>query len=177
MPVCERLIQFPIHLSQPREGLQCLHRILVLFFFFFWFRFTFGAPFARLLESFEVIVIKPRLATSNDEFEECRLLSYAAKHLFYSIFSTSLLQKMQVSQYEYSTDTLHAKKIDHKVLNRSIRDVENLCYFRGDDDFQGFINYNDIVINRGGWMTRLGKVFDDFMTCTKYFLPLKYCCL
>ena len=62
---------------------------------------------ARLLRSFDVIFINPRLVTRNNTFVECRVISYVGKHLFCNLYSTFFLQKIQVFQYESGGDALH----------------------------------------------------------------------
>jgi len=95
---------------------------------FFRFQLIFGAPFAKLLGSFDVIFINPRLVTSNDAFDECRVISYVGKHFFCDLYSMFFLQKIQVFWYESGGDALHTQNINQNVLSQSIRDVKILCY-------------------------------------------------
>ena len=55
--------------------------------------FGFGTPFARLVGGFEAIFLNPRLVTSNNTFEECRVISYVGKHLFCDPYWTFFLKK------------------------------------------------------------------------------------
>ena len=56
----------------------------------------------------------------------------------------------------------------HNVLSRSIRDFESLCYLSNantailEHNFLHF--FNVIVVNRGGWTTRMRQVFYDLTT-------------
>ena len=62
-------------------------------------------------------------------------------------------------------DALHTQNMDHNVLSRSIRDVENLCYLSNANTtiFElNFLHFFDvIVVNRGVWRTRIRQVFYD----------------
>ena len=75
-------------------------------------------------------------------------------------------------------DALHTQNINHNVLSRSIRDVESLCYLSNanttmfEHNFLHF--FDDIVVNRDGWTTRIRQVFYDLTTLTKCFMSLKY---
>lgn len=53
------------------------------------------SPFARLLDIFDVLFINPRVVTFNYVFDECRVFSYVAKDLFYDLYPTSCLQKIE----------------------------------------------------------------------------------
>ena len=77
--------------------------------------------------------------------------------------------KIQVFRYESGSDTLHTQNMNHNVLSRPIRDAESLCY-RSNANATIF---DVIVINRGGWMTRMRQVF-YLTTLTEYFMPHKY---
>ena len=151
-------------------------RPTLTWFFRFWL--IFGVPFARLLGSFDVIFINPRLVTSNNTFDECRVISYVGKHLFCDLYSTFFLQKIQVLRYESGGDMLDTQKINHNVLSRSIRDVGSLCCLSNANTTifeHNFLHFFDvIVVNRGGWMTRMRKVFNDLTTLIECFMPIKY---
>ena len=67
-------------------------------------------------------VINPHLVTSNNTFDECRVISYVGKHLSYELYSKFFLQKIQVFRYESGGDALHTQNINNNVLSRSIRD-------------------------------------------------------
>ena len=86
--------------------------------------------------------------------------------------------KIQVFRYESGGDALHTQNMNHNVLSRSIRDAESLCYLSNANTMifeYYFLHFSDvIVVNRGGWITRMRQVFYDLTTLTKYFMPLKY---
>lgn len=80
-------------------------------FWFFQSRLIFEAPFIRLLDSLDVIFISPRLVTSNDEFNDYRVLSYCINvviHIFCDLYSKSFLQMIQMFWYESNIDMLHS---------------------------------------------------------------------
>ena len=72
-------------------------------------------------------------------------------------------------------DALHTHNMNHNVLSRSIRDVESLCYLSNANTTifeHNFLYFFDvIVVNRGGWTTRMMQVFCDLTECC---MPLKY---
>ena len=78
------------HTSLGCDGPQYLQRILG-----FRFGLIFGAPFARLWNSFDIIFINSHHASSNDAFDEIIIVSYVVKHLFCDLYSTSCLQKFR----------------------------------------------------------------------------------
>ena len=81
-------------------------------------------------------------------------------------------------QYEFGGDALHIQKMNQNVLIRSIRDVESLCYLSNANTTifeHNCLHFFDvIVVNRGGWTTRMRQVLYDLMTLTECFMPLKY---
>lgn len=50
-------------------------------FWFIRFRLIFGAPIARLLDSFVILYINLLFVTNNDAFDECTVLNYVASLL------------------------------------------------------------------------------------------------
>ena len=74
-------------------------------------------------------------------------------------------------------DALHTQNMNHNVLSRSIRDVENLCYISNANTMIFEHNvlhfFEVIVINRGRWTTPMMQVFYDLTTLTECFIPLK----
>ena len=65
--------------------------------------------------------------------------------------------------YESGGDTLHTQNVNHNFLSRSIRDVNGLCYLSNANTMifeHNFLHFFDvIVVNRGGWTTRMRQVF------------------
>ena len=69
------------------------------------------------------------------------------------------------------------KTLNHNVLSRSIRDVESLWYLSNANTTifeHNFLHFFDVIVNRGGWTTRMRQVFYDLSTRTECFMPLKY---
>ena len=64
---------------------------------FSFFRLIFRAPFSRLLDSFKIIFINPRIVTSNDALDEFRVLSKYFAFLFDVVFAkvSGLLVRVQ----------------------------------------------------------------------------------
>ena len=75
-------------------------------------------------------------------------------------------------------DALHTQNTNHNVMSRSISNVESLCYLSNANTTifeHNFLYFFDvIVVNRGGWTTRMRQVFYDLTTLTECFMILKY---
>ena len=140
--------------------------------------FLFMTHSAILLGSFNVIFINPRLVTSNNTFDEYRVISYVGKHLFCDLYSTFFLQKIHVSRYKSGGDALHTQNMNHNILSRFISDVESLCFlfYANMTSFEhNFLLFcNATIANRGGWTTRMRQVLYELTTLTECFMPLKY---
>ena len=99
-------------------------------------------------------------------------ISYLAKN------SVTIRLECDVALSSSGGDTLHTQNMNHNMLSRSIRDVESLCYLSNANTIifeHDFLHFFDIiVVNKGGWTTRMRQVFYDLTTLTECFMLLKY---
>lgn len=112
------------------------------FFFPFWL--IYGAPFARLLDSFDVKFINSRLVTNNNSFDEwLHYQVFLLRPLFDVVFQNVSDLLVRVWPW-YASQT-----INQNVLSWSTTDVEILCYLSNANTTIVF--FDVIVINKVGW--------------------------
>ena len=74
-----------------------------------------------------VILINPRLVTSNYPFDELWVGVDLGKHVFCDINAIPFLHEIQVFRHQFCSDTSEAQIINQNVLSGSVSNVQLLC--------------------------------------------------
>ena len=94
---------------------------------FFRSRLIEWTPFTRLMSGVRVILINPRLSTSNYPFDERWVGVDLEKYVFRDINAIPSLHEIQVFRHQLCRDASEAQIFNQNVLNGSVSNVQLLC--------------------------------------------------